>query len=76
MAAHQAAGLDPWIFVTDGLTPFMKAASKVFRRWKGFRLLHIRDIHLHNIFNTNNLYERLNGEFEERIKTTRGSIAN
>ena len=34
--------------------------------------MHIRDIHLKNIFNTNNLYERLNGEFKDRIKTARG----
>lgn len=30
------------------------------------------DIHLRGMFNTNNLYERLNGEFEDRIKTVRG----
>ena len=70
--ARRVAGVDPWIFVTDGLEAFIKAASKAFRRRKGFRLLHIRDIHLHNIFNTNNLYERLNGEFKDRIKTARG----
>ena len=34
--------------------------------------MHIRDIRLKNIFNTNNLYERLNGEFKDRIKTARG----
>ena len=57
--------------MTDGLAAFEKAAIKAFRRRKGFRLLHIRDIHLQNIFNTNNIYERLNGEFKDRIKTGR-----
>ena len=70
-AARRVAGVDPWIFVTDGLAAFEKAAIKAFRRRKGFRLLHIRDIHLQNIFNTNNIYERLNGEFKDRIKTGR-----
>ena len=72
LAARRLAGLDPWIFVTDGLAAFVKAAPKAFRRREGFRLLHIRDIHLRNIFNTNNIYERLNGEFKARIKTARG----
>ena len=72
LAARKLAGLDPWIFVTDGLAAFAKAAPKAFRRREGFRLLHIRDIHLRNIFNTNNIYERLNGEFKARIKTARG----
>ena len=70
--ARRVAGVDSWIFVTDGLTVFVKAASKAFRRRAGFRLMHIRDIHLKNIFNTNNLCERLNGEFKDRIKTIRG----
>ena len=70
--ARRVAGVDPWIFVTDGLTVFVKAASKAFGRREGFRLMHIRDIHLKNIFNTNNLCERLNGEFKDRIKTARG----
>ena len=43
-----------------------------FRRQKDFCLVHIRDIHLHIIFSTNNLYERLNGEFKDSIKTARG----
>ena len=71
LAARKLAGLDPWIFVTDGLAVFVKAAPKAFRRREGFRLLHIRDIHLRNLFNTNNIYERLNGEFKARIKTAR-----
>lgn len=71
-AARDVAGIDPWIFVTDGLNAFPKAAAKIFRRRKGFRMVHIRDIHLQNQFNTNNLYERLNGEFRHRIKTVRG----
>ena len=71
-AARTAGGVDPWIFVTDGLAAFRKAAIKAFRRRKGFRLVHVMDIHLRGMFNTNNLYERLNGEFEDRIKTVRG----
>lgn len=71
-AARAAGGADPWIFVTDGLAAFRKAAIKAFRRRKGFRLVHVMDIHLRGMFNTNNLYERLNGEFEDRIKTVRG----
>ena len=63
----------PRIFVTDGLTAFVKAASKAFgRRGGGFRLMHMRDIRLKNIFSTNNLCERLNGEFKDRIKAARG----
>ena len=71
LAAHKLAGLDPWIFVADGLAAFVKAAPKTFRGREGFRLLHMRDIHLRNIFNTSNIYERLNGEFKARIKTAK-----
>ena len=38
----------------------------------GPRFTHVREIHLQNIFNQNNLSERLNGEFEDRFKCTRG----
>ena len=70
--ARRVACVDPWIFVTDGLTAFIKATSKAFRILEGFRLMHVRDIHIKNLFNTNNLCERLNGEFKDSIKTIRG----
>ena len=62
----------PRILVTDGLKAFIKPAKKVFYRVSGPRFTHVREIHLQNIFNQNNLSERLNGEFEDRFKCTRG----
>ena len=62
----------PRILVSDGLHEFRAAARKVFYRAAGPRFVHIREIHLRNIFNQNNVYERLNGEFKGRLRCTRG----
>ena len=71
-AARTPAGASPWIFVTDGLPPFIDAARGAFRRRTGFRLIHIREIHMKGQFNNNNPHERLNGESRDRFKTVRG----
>ena len=71
-AARTLAGTPPWIFVTDGLPPFIDAAREAFRRRTGFRLIHIREIHMKEQFNNNNPHERLNGESRDRFKTVRG----
>ena len=62
----------PRVLVTDGLPDFIKPAKKIFYRNWGPRFVHIREIHLQNLFNQNNLYERLNGTFSDRFKCTRG----
>lgn len=62
----------PRIFVSDGLQDFCQAAKKVFYRVAGPRFVHIREVHLQNMFNQNNIYERLNGTFKERLKCIRG----
>ena len=71
-AARTLAGTSPWIFVTDDLPPFIDAVREAFRRRTGFRLIHIREIHMKEQFNNNNPHERLNGEFRDRFKTVRG----
>ncbi len=60
------------ILVSDGLQEFIKPARKVFFRRAGSVFVHIREIHIQNLFNQNNVYERLNGEFEDRLKCVRG----
>ena len=50
----------------------MRLPKKVFYRTCGPRFVHIREAHLQNMFNQNNVYERLNGEFEDRLKCVRG----
>ena len=70
-AANRAWRL-PWILVSDGLPDFCRPAKKVFYRMAGPRFVHIREIHIRNIFNQNNVYESLNGEFESRLQCTRG----
>ena len=72
VAARTQAGVSPWVLVTDGLQVFCAAATKAFWCRKGFRFTHVRDIHLQKKFNNNNLHERLNGKFKDRIKTVRG----
>ena len=62
----------PRILVSDGLQEFCKAAKKVFYRRFGPLFVHVREIHIQNIFNQNNIYERLNGEFRDRLYSTRG----
>ena len=62
----------PRILVSDGLQVFIAPAKKVFYRTCGPRFVHIREVHLQNMFNQNNVYERLNGEFEDRLKCVWG----
>ena len=50
---------------------FRAAARKAFYRAAGPRFVHIREIHIQNMFNQNNVYERLNGEFKDRLRCTR-----
>lgn len=72
LAARNMAGVDPWVFVTDGLGIFPKAAARAFRRRHGFRMVHIAEAHAQNLLNFNNIIEKLNGEFKHRIKTAKG----
>ena len=62
----------PRILVSDGLHDFCKPAKKVFYIMAGPRFVHIREIHIQNMFNQNNIYESLNGEFEARLRCARG----
>lgn len=72
LAARNLAGVDPWVFVTDGLGIFPKAAARAFRRRHGFRMAHIAEAHARNLLNFNNVHEKLNGEFKRRTKTANG----
>ena len=74
-AAARAAAL-PRILVTDGLPAFIPAAKKTFYRSAGPRFVHVREIHIRNEFNQNNLHERLNGEFKDRLGRIRGMKAD
>ena len=72
LAAHDLAGVDPWVFVTDGLDIFARVAGRAFlRRW-GFRMVHVREVHARSQLNSNNIIEKLNGEFKHHTKTARG----
>ena len=62
----------PRILVSDGLHEFRAAAKKAFYRAAGPRFAHIREIHIQNMFNQNNVYGRLNGEFKGRLRCARG----
>ena len=70
-AAARAVRL-PRVLVTDGLLDFIEPAKKVFYRMSGPRFVHIRDIHIQNQFNNNNIYERFNGEIRDLLKRVRG----
>ena len=74
-AASRAFRL-PHILISDGVPDFIKPAKKIFYRNWGPCFIHIREIHLQNLFNQNNLYERLNGEFRDRLKCVRGLKSN
>ena len=74
-AAARAAEL-PRILVTDGLSAFVPAAKKTFYRSAGPRFVHVREIHIQNEFNQNNVHERLNGEFRDRLDGIRGMRAD
>lgn len=70
--AKQTTGTKPKVFVTDGLHSYAEAYRKEFWTQKRLnRTLHIHHIHLQGDMN-NNKMERLNGEFRDREKVTRG----
>ena len=71
-AAKARAGKIPRLFITDGLDQYHIAFKKVFYTLKGLRSIHIRDIHIRNLFCNTNKQERLNGEFASRFKPARG----
>ena len=58
--------------VSDRLSDFIKPTKKIFYRNWDPRFVHIREIHLQNLFNQNNLYEWLNSAFSDRFECTRG----
>ena len=63
----------PLILVSDGLAEFRNAATNVFETATNPNFVHVREIHLKNMFNQNNdVYKRLNGEFRDRLQCTRG----
>ena len=70
--ARRLAGAAPWVFVTDGLEAFCGAARKAFQCRTGFRLVHVREIHLRGEYNNNNCHERFNSELKERLRAARG----
>ena len=71
-AAKDRAGKIPRLFITDGLDRYHIAFKKVFYTLKGLRSIHIRDIHIQNLFCNTNKQERLNGEFASRFRPARG----
>ena len=74
-AAARAVSL-PRILVTNGLPALVPAAKKAFYRSAGPQFVHVREIHPHNQFNQNNVHERLNGEFKDRLDHIRGMRAD
>lgn len=69
LAARNMAGVDPWVFVTDGLNMFPKAATKAFQRGRGLQIVHIAEAHAHNLLNFN-VHKKLNGEFKHCTNMT------
>ena len=70
--AKQVTKTTPKVFITDGLPSYAIAYRKEFwARSREQRTTHIRHIHLTGDMN-NNTMERLNGEFRDREKVTRG----
>ena len=49
----------PRILVSDGLLDFCQVAKNVFYKVACTKFVHIREIHIQNMFNQNNIYERL-----------------
>lgn len=62
----------PKVFITDGLRSYNEAYKREFwARERSDRIVHIRHIRITGDMN-NNKMERLNGEFRDREKVTRG----
>ena len=72
---RRQAGCPPQILVTDGLNSFVTVTIKIFWRM-GVRFVPVSEIHMCDQFNHNNMQERLNGEFKNRLVTTRGLNAD
>ena len=70
--AKEAAGKKPKEFVTDGLDAYHLAYHKEFWTNRVPRTEHIQDIHMRHKLKNNNIQERLNGEFRDLEKVTRG----
>ena len=62
----------PRVLVSDGLQAFIVPVQNVFNKMRGKQFVHIRDIHLQNQFNSNNIYERFNGEVLDFLGNIRG----
>lgn len=70
--AKEITQIKPKVFITDGLKSYAIASRKEFwARERENRTVHIRHIRLQGDHN-NNKMERLNGEFRDREKVTRG----
>ncbi|BDQ31544.1 hypothetical protein NZNM25_05410 [Nitrosopumilus zosterae] len=70
--AKQVTKITPKVFITDGLASYSEAYKREFwARERSQRTTHIRHIHITGDKN-NNTMERLNGEFRDREKVTRG----
>lgn len=70
--AKEVTGTKPKVFITDGLHSYSVASRKEFwARKREEQTTHIRHITLKGDHN-NNKMERLNGEFRDREKVTRG----
>lgn len=61
--------------ITDGLRSYKEAFNKEFFTQKGIRSVHLRHIRMSGDMN-NNKMERLNGEFRDREKVSRGLKKN
>lgn len=73
-AGRDTAKKTPSVFVTDGLPAYNDAFRKEFapKNFLHKDSSHVRDIHIRNQNQNNNVQERLNGEFRDREKVFRG----
>ena len=69
--AKEVTQTKPKVMITDGLQSYKEAYKKEYWTQKNPRIVHIRHIRLQGDHN-NNKMERLNGEFRDREKVTRG----
>lgn len=69
--AKEIAGKKPEVMITDGLRSYHNAYLQEFFTLQNPRTVHIRHITIKGDRN-NNKMERLNGEFRDREKVTRG----
>lgn len=70
--AAYRAGASPRVFITDGLHDFCKPVKKAFGCSAGRRLVHVREIHIRNEFNHNNIQESFNGTIKPLISKRGG----